>query len=237
MGLIFQRIQSLKDKYEHCLKVANKIYAWKFYHEMLNTVYGCFQVLKPLSREPVTVARKDDVEIILGEWVRKKKEWQTQGWVVNDEYSFLEVMREFGGQMKPYVRKAIAEDFSSLVDLAVKLVPYDTMEFKVDVPPTKVYRYSIYSKINMNEVDVTALGVHTIEPLEVMLFYSENRYVDLSLRDVETVLALEDLMDYVVKLYDLAESRIPPIIDHNNKIIEEMKKVVAPLIVARELHS
>lgn len=236
MGLIFQRIQSLKDKYEHCLKVANKIYTKELHSEMLIFVYNCFKVLKPLSREPDVVLRKGDTDIIIGDWISEKKRWHTRGWAVIDEYDFLEIIREFGEEIKPHVRKAISAEFASLVDLAVKLVPYSTTEFKIDIPPTKVYRCNIYNEIDMNEVNVIALGVTTNEPLEVMLFYGENGYVSLKLRDVGTVLTIEDLMDHMVKLYDLAESQISPIIDHNNKIIEEMKKVVAPLIVARELH-
>jgi len=235
MGLIVQQIQLLKDKYERCIEVANKIHTCKLQEDMEGLVYDCFQALKPLSRKPVTVAKVGSTEIILGEWVREKERWHVLGWVVTYEHRFLYLIREFGGRMKPYVRKAIAEDFSSLVDLAVKLVPYDTTEFKVMIPPTRVHLCGIFDKVDVDAVEVTALGVRTYDPLEVVLFKGDKRYKGVSLREVETLIALEDLMDYVVKLYDSVEAQIIPIIEHNNRVMEEMREVAAPYRIAKSV--
>jgi len=236
MGLILQGVESIKEKYNHCLDVSDRINTYKLRRSIGYDVLDCFRAIRPLSREPKIVVRVDDEEFQLWEWIRHKRPWNKIGRVIVDGVEFMDIIRMFGERMKPLVRSEIASEFSSLVDLTFKLLPYNALNSRITIPPTKIRAYRTSPRIEFVEIDVEMLGVHTDEPQNVLLFDERGGRLIQDLTDINTPTVLEDLIDHVVRLYDSVDMQISTMKEHNDKIIEEMRKVVAPFLVANEIH-
>jgi len=201
---------------------------------MKRFVLNCFKAIRPLSHEPVVVVSEGDRVIVLGTFVRVKFRWKRRAHTCNESELF-NVIRDYGVRMKLYVRRAILGEFSDLVDLTAKLKPYFEFNFRVDIPLTTIYKYDDKGRRLPNPIEVDSILVNTVFPYSVK-FLRNGRYVDWAdIEDPAFYLMTESIIEHVVELYKRAESEISAVIEHNNGIMREMERIVAPFIVAKEI--
>lgn len=240
MGILTGRIVELQSKINKILGMIDEIDTRKLQRELERFVFKCFSVFKPLSRKyrEVCIYENDGYreKLCVGEWLRLKSGSQRYGSYVCREWEFFDVVRKCGDKVKPYVRRSIREDFSGLVDLVKKLKPFSAVRFSVRFPPVKVSSVSIYSNsLGFNSHMVSEVFLDTKYPHIVELRSNGKIMVEIRVNDVEYFFELEDVIDYVVELYLKVRDQVIAVKKHNDKVVEEMRKIVEPWMIANKL--
>jgi hypothetical protein len=233
MGLIVEGIRRVKPQVDFIVRSIPKVDVRSLQEKMEKTVYDCFRALMPLSYEHRVICKlSDGDELCLGEWIRiKYSEYQKYGSIVDDESRFFTLIREYGYHIKPWVRKPIKRDFTNLVDLAVKLKPYVDITVETDIPETVVYRYRIHEYDNEGVVlmpfKAKKISISFRCPTYVT-FMNDEDGKDMRVTDEEDIAMIEDIVDYVVELYRRADAQIAVVREHNEKVLEEMRRIAEP---------
>lgn len=237
MGTIARIIRNLSPKLDEILNIAPKIFTRSLQSDMENFVFKCFEQLKPFSHEFKKVCELgDSYELYVGEWIREKREWQKYGTVV--QYHFLDVIREHGDKIKPFVRTPIKDVFAELVDLTKQLVPYKDFSVRIDIPEIELRSYScdrVYKRVNEKSIVVNVLLVETKDPWMLELFRDRNVQWCMDIDDIRSLIVLEDIIDYVVELYRKADVELSVVKKHNESIMSVMEELVTPWKIAKEL--
>jgi len=233
MEILASWMRTVAEYRSHLTQSAERINTFLLNVEMECFVFNCFKAIKPLSYKPVIVVSEGDHAIVLGTLVGlkfRRKKTRTR-----NESDLFNIIREYGAQMKPYVRRAISEEFSALVGFTSKLTPYTDVNFSVDIPPTTICKHDATGQFHFDPIEVDSLLVKTTWPY-VVRFFKDGREVNWGdVGDPAFYLMAEDIIEHVVRLYKHAESELPAIIERNNGIMREMERIVAPFIVAKEM--
>jgi hypothetical protein len=215
--------------------------------QMESLVHDCFVTLKPLSSGLKTVTRMSTSygtrEILIGEWIRDRSGHQKLGSLVWGTDNTFKCMREHGEQMKPLVRRTISNEFSQLVDLTKQLISYKDLTVKLDIPPTEVYEHECLigispekGGVNLAPKTVYSIAIETQNPNDIYLFVEGEKAAKArQLTDEAKTPIFEDIISYLVDLFKKADAEVSKIRAHNEKIMEQMKHIVAPLKIAESL--
>lgn len=233
-------IRDFKPGLEYILKVAKKIDTGELDNEMRDTVYKFFNALRPLSHKFKEVC---DVELYsysyvlgVGEWFRIKDYYHQKYGSFLGSYDLLYVVREYGDLIKPHVRRPVREAFSELVDLAKELIPYEEIVFKINVPEVEVYfPVVVNGEVKLEQETVYKIEMSTVHPKELMLHVKGREWPRRAWLELSELPTLEDIMDYVVELYRRADAELSEVIEHNNRVLKRMKKVVMPYMISGSL--
>ncbi|MEM4811183.1 MAG: hypothetical protein QXS92_04650 [Thermofilum sp.] len=241
MGKLIEAIRELEPKYDRAVKLARDLSTYVLHNRMIDFVYEAFESLKPLSNRFRKVAELSEGELYIGEWLRVKKWYRVRrGVEVRNKEEFFELIRSYGDLMKPLVRRMIREDFSRLVDLTKALSPYNSIRLEVKVPNIEVHTCFCASWIDSMVIDsfrVAALAFDSRDPLSIELVDQYGQCKLFNVASLSFLPAFEDLADYVFELYQMAEEAISMTREHNEKVMKEMREVIAPYVIARELTS
>lgn len=237
MGKLLSDLLAIKDKIDLCLKIAERIDTRSLNFDMCDSVYNYFSSLRPLSLKMIGTGIKDDSgkEVLIWKWFYKEDHVISLN-TFEDPMKFFDFIRKHGEQVEPFVRREVAEEFSSLVDLAAKLKMYKNLKIRLDIPPTRVYLCHIDRGIRVEQIDVCGLALHTNGPYDIHFIDPDGDSIcDNYLYELKFFVSAEDLMDYLIQLYRKAEDALSETVEHNNRILERMENVAAPFIVANNV--
>ena len=245
MGIIISAIRIIKPAYDFCLQMIPKVNTYSLQRSMEEFVIDCFEALKPLSHSFKEIAYTDSGDILcIGEWIRVRGRYQKYGSNINKPSTFFYYIRKYGGYIKPDVRKPIRDTFSQLVDLAVKLKPYDTVLVKLQIPETEVFEYYYpYAEkgdgkvVEIRSMKINAIGIKTNSPSYLFLFKcgEEDDPIERDITHEVNASIFEDIVSYMVDLFKKAYKEVSEIREHNEKIMKQMEEVVAPFKIASNL--
>jgi hypothetical protein len=241
MGIIVSGIKLIKPAYDFCLQMAPKVDTKTLQKQMESLVQDSFATLKPLSSSLQTVTRIHTSygtrEILIGEWVRDKSSYQKLGSIVWNESEFFKCIREHGEQMKPLVRRPIRNEFSQLADLTKQLISYSDLTVRIDIPPTEVYEHecSLGEQVKLTRKVVKSIAIETCRPYKILLDVGERENKERELTAEAYTPIFEDIISYLVDLFKKADAEVSKVRNHNEKIMEQMKQIVAPLKIANSL--
>jgi hypothetical protein len=114
MGVIFQMILALKDRYDYVLQATEEINTASLETDLERLVFKSFEALRPLRSEYMVVGdlKNSDGKVYeqigVGEFIRQKATYETYGsnFRPDSEWSwkrFLDLMREHGHLVTPHV--------------------------------------------------------------------------------------------------------------------------------------
>jgi hypothetical protein len=242
MGIIASGIKLIKPAYDFCLQMVPKVDTKTLQKQMESLVHDCFITLKPLSSGLKTVTRTSTSygtrEILIGEWIRDRSGHQKLGSLVWGTDNTFRCMREHGEQMKPLVRRTISNEFAQLVDLTKQLISYRDLTVRMDIPPTEVYEHGCYvgEQVKLAPKVVYSIAIATQSPVDIILFIEgEEEAEEKKLSDEKKTPIFEDIVSYLVDLFKKADVEVSKVRDYNEKIMEQMKQIVAPLKIADSL--
>jgi hypothetical protein len=248
MGEIISAIERMKPTYDAVLRIVPKTHTSELMKNLLTFVWKTFEELKPLShqRRKVCLIETESwsygtifTELYINEWLMRKYNWCARC-SPPDEGAFFDLIRRFGDEAVPHVRRPIRETFSELVDLTKRLIPYDEIEVRAEIPRVKVARYVFPWKfsgdgsIAIIKRDVNAISVRTSWPWNLTLSGDEGE-MTIDITDESEVALFEDIIDHVFKLYREAEDKVAKIRAHNEEIMERMREAVGPWKIARAI--
>jgi len=220
MSILVSKIQELKPDYDYCLKAARKLCTWDLTFEMQKFVYDCFAKLYEQLPEYKSASEEQKYNDILTDRPDRF------------ELAFLTVRSE-GRRLKKTVDKRIAKEFAELVELTKELIDYDKLKFKISIPRTKVYTCRALDKVRIMPKEVNGLAIRPNLPHKVFFLRNDRTLFGRDLRDMETFPSVEDVLKYLVQLYDTARSELQPIIKHNRRVMKKMDKVVSGFGVSK----
>jgi hypothetical protein len=225
--------------------MAPKVDTRTLQREIEYTVRDCFYALRPLCPKYQKVCDMKDAygnhELCIGEWFREKRgSWQKLGSSIEHTNSVFSIIKKYGDQVKPHVRKTIKKEFAELVDLAKQLQSYEDLIVKLDIPPTEVFEHKCCGgdepSMAIEPAVLTAVAIETQHPHKIFLFKEGGKEPESrELEDESKTPLFEDIVSYLVELFKKADAQVSLVRNHNQKIMEQMKQIVAPLKIANSL--
>lgn len=235
MGVIISGVRMISEPYNYILKKANDIHVYSLAKELTDFVNDSFEALKPLSYEYKEICQMKDEgyhdrgKLCIGTWLRTKYSgYYKYGRIVNDIIPYI---LKYGDELKPHVRRPIKDDFADLVDLTKKLKDYENIQETMEISPKKLYKYHVYESVNVDELVITELELNTSSPRDVIMRPREGAGEDswgIDIRSDKTPAVLEDVIDNVVKLYNMVDAKLSVVRDHNQQIISQIDQIVTP---------
>lgn len=246
MGIIIAGLKLIKPAYDFVLQMAPKVHTKGLQSTMENFVNDCFQTLRPLTykyREVCEIEHEWGKEkLCIGEWLRLKYRFQTYGSTLDYPERVFKHLRKYGDELKPHVRKPIKADFAELVDLTKELQSYNEVSVKLEIPETEVFEhycpsYSYDDKaVTIKSTVVNGIGVKSSDPWTLLLFHNgEEEPEKRSITDESKAPLFEDIISCMVELFKKADAKVSVVREHNEKIMEEMERIVGPWKIANEL--
>lgn len=246
MGIIIAGLKLIKPAYDFVLEMAPGVYTDGLQSGMEKFVNDCFQTLRPLTYKYTEVCevehRWGKETLCIGEWLRLKYRYQTYGSTLERSEQVFTYIRDYGDELKPHVRKPIKDDFAKLVDLAKNLQSYNEVVVKLEIPETEVFehycpKYSYDDKaITITSIVASAIGIKTSDPWTLLLFKDgEEEPEERSITDESEASLFEDIISHMVELFKRADAEVSVVREHNEKIMEEMSRIVGPWKIANEL--
>jgi hypothetical protein len=239
MGLIVEGIRRIKPQMDFIVRSIPKVDVRSLQDKMEMTVYDCFRALMPLSSEyKVVCETSDGSKLCIGEWIRVKDSWHRYGSIADSKSMFFRLIREYGYRLKPFVRRTIKHDFASLVDLAVKLKSYVDMTVEMEIPEIVIYRCRIFdygdAGVALMPFKAEKIAISLRCPTYVTFMNGEDGK-DIRIIDEEDMPMVEDVIDYVVELYKRADAQVAVVREHNEKVLEEMRRIAEPWKLANSI--
>lgn len=232
-----EALMELIPKRDRILHLSNAVDTYSLQKGLAEHVYSAFRCLAPLRRGLKYVGSTEHGYLYVGRWLKLRGAYARRGPEVRDEGRFFEIITSYGDLIGPHVRRQVRGDFSRLVDATRRLEPYASLRVSVEVPGVLVYvcSYSCASgRLGLRPLRVSAVELETASSRIVRLL-SSAEYVCINVSDTLSLVALEDVVDYVVELYEEADRRLSRRREHNERVMEEVEEVVAPYRVAASL--
>ena len=180
-----------------------------------------------------------DAYLALGKWIRWKTRWYRYGELIYDS-EFFGVIREFGDQLVPYVRRTIRTVFSELVELTkqIKIVP----DFGVELTfsPRTILEYDMYADkrgLVFKTFQITGLSLETDSPLKIHFQRSDKEfhYDYITLNSPHDLHLIAQLINELEKLYEIAYAEVREAREHDQKILKRMEDLVMPYKLSKAL--
>jgi len=203
---------------------------------MLRTVFDAFALYRPLSYTMHNLAYEGDYTISIGEWIRIKDKWSQRGSYIQSHRQFYELICKYGEAMSQYVRRPIKDEFTRLVQLVKQLKPYNRMEYSKDINKI-VHILNDYDVTKITEYRATKVVINTDNPDIVTI--RVDTHTDpiriLHVGRLDTIYIIEVIIDDLIPLYKQAARDVTAIKEHNDRILEEIKRLVLPRRISNGL--
>ena len=232
MGVIISGVRMISEPYNYILQKAKDIHVSKFNKDLERFLNSSFEALKPLSYKYKEVCNMsedgDTYYLCIGTWLRTK--WRSRGYGshVGDIIPYI---RKYGDELKPHVRSPIKDDFADIVDLTKKLRNYDDIEEKMEISPRKLCMYQTsYADdcIEVSEKTVKELSLSTTRPKTLVMASEDEGDWRLDITYERSPAVVEDVIDDVVRLYDMVDAKLSVVRDHNQRITSQIDQIVTP---------
>jgi len=255
MGLIFQTILDLKDRYDYVLQATKEVNTRSLQSNLEELTFKSFDALRPLRSEYAVVGDLKDSDgkvynqIGVGEFIRLKNSGETYGsnFKPDSEWSwrrFLELMREHGHLITPHINTSKQEDFGRLVQITEGLKLYNELTVSLEVdPPLTVHKhnynkYAAFRVLELEEKKVVKLFLKTSDPEKVVynkVKENESSYwpdaIDVTYEG--NIPVVEDLIDHLVKIYKMAGELVDVTKRHNEPLTTEMDTLASAYKVSK----
>ena len=257
MGVIYMTILALKDRYDYLLQASKEVNTYSHQVLLEELIFQSFEALRPLRGDYVVAGDLKNAEgkvyeqIGVGEFIRQRSSGDTYGsnFKPGSDWSrrqFVDIIRSHGEMITPHVGASKREDFGRLVQISKDFKFYDELTVSLEVdPPLTVHRHSYgkYSTIPILELDdkkVEKLILRSSNSDRVIYNkVDEERFgywpdvFDLS--NEANVAVVEDLIDYLVKLYGMASELVDVTKRHNEPLAAEMGTLASVYNISRRL--
>jgi hypothetical protein len=255
MGVIVQTILALKDRYDYVLQATKDVNTRSLQLNLDELIFKSFVSLRPLRSEYKVVGDLKDSDgkvynqIGVGEFIRQKSTHETYGsnFRPDSEWSrsmFVGLIRSHGDLITRHVSTSKQEDFGRLVQITKDLKPYDelTVSLKID-PPLTVHKhtYNKYDAFRVLEIEdkkVEKLFLKTTDPEKVIYnkINENDSWISIDQVDVTyeaNIPVVEDLIDYLVKIYKMAGELVDVTKRHNEPLMAEMDLIASAYKVSK----
>jgi len=243
--MIISLLEELRPQLNKLLKLAEKINTYQLNNQIRDHVYGCFRTIVPLSRTfKVTSIKVEhlwgyDAYLAIGKWIRWKIRWYKYGDLIY-ENEFFDVIREYGDQLVPYVRKTIRSIFAELVELTkqIKIVP--DFGVQINFAPRTILEYELYSGkrgVDFKTSKINTLIIKTDSPLHIDYLGMNEKlgYNYITLNSKHDLHLIAQLINELEKLYEIAYEEVREARKHDLKILKRMEDLVLPFKLSRAL--
>lgn len=265
MGTIAETLRELKPKYDKLIDLSNKINTRRLQEELLESVFGCFHSLRPLSYKYQELPQdkfklpqdkfkssSSYYSLTIGTWIGKKWRYQKYGSSISYEREFFDIIRKYGSDLVKYLRRPIKDDFTKLTDLTKQTKSYDETAVSIVLTaPRKIMDYSFpycprgYYGFRSETTPIEGkmkLETKIIKGLGVgthkpleVILHETIGNETLSINSESNVAVLEDIIDDALKLYRKADSIVGKLRQHNEAIMEQMKTIAIPWKLGKEM--
>lgn len=234
MGVIISGLRIISEPYNYILQKSKDVHVYSLTRELEKFVNGSFGALKPLSHEYKEACQMDKEDysdggmLCIGTWLRSKySRHYKYGSTIDDIFPYI---RKYGDELKEHVRGPIKDDFADAVDLTKELKDYEDIEETITISPRKLCRYWIHESVKTNEKEVRKLWLSTSSPKRVIMKSSEDDEDPwrIDIDNDDSPAALEDVIDSVVRLYDMVDAKLAVVREHNRRIMSQIDQVVTP---------
>ena len=256
MGVIVQTILALKDRYDYVLQATKDVNTKTLQDNLDELVFKSFEALRPLRSEYKIVGDITNSEgkvyeqIGVGEFVRQKSTNETYGsnFRPDSEWSrrrFVDLMRSHGNLITSHVSTSKQEDFGRLVQIINDLKFYDELTVSLEVNPSITVhkhtcnKYTAFRVLELDEKKVEKLFLSTSDPEKVVYnkrVENNSSWVSIDNIDVtyeSNIPVVEDLIDYLVKIYKMAGELVDVSRSHNEPLTTEMDTLASAYKVSK----
>jgi len=226
-------ISELLPKFRDIQEIVPRIHTRSLQKDMEDIVFKCFMGFAPLrhrmTNEPVFTERTSwggYEGYFVGKWINRiylgnpqgRRSKYERGSTITDHDEFLKLIRSHGYQ---------------IADCLLYTSP--TRDVNVEVALFRAYDWYSCDPVPemVNKVLVKTIAVSTDYPYRLEISPRK----ELSLGNINCVLAIEDILDEVLELYREAEKEVRKVREHNERILEELKEVTAPYWLSSEIKS
>jgi len=173
----------------------------------------------------------------VGRKLRLRDKHRTLGQVVDDPSDFFLIVREHGDALTQYVREDIREDFVKAVELVQQLRSPKLLRTTMPVPHVEctVLQFSVRS-ISFKKYVVKEIGYEDWYYEYLHITSTNDEIYRVRLDSTYALFILDDLSDYVLKLFENIHNEMESTKRHNEPILEKLDSVVAPYRLARKMH-
>lgn len=243
--MIISLLEELKPQLSKLLQLSNAINTYYLNHEIHNRVYEAFRTIASLSRTfkvtPIKIEYRwgSDAYLAIGKWLRWKTRWYRYGELIY-EGEFFEVIRKYGNQLVPYVRRTIRSVFSELVELAKQIRIVPDFEVRLTFSPRTIIEYDLYAgtrSMSFKTFQVKGLSIKTDQPLSIELLRTDKKfsYNCITLNKKYDLHLIAQLVNEIERLYEAANKEVREAREHDLEILKKMEDLVLPFKLSKAL--
>lgn len=236
MGKISERIIELTPKIAKMYEMMQRCNTRILRNEMFIYIFNSFLLYRPLSYNEHRLYVTDNMIVTIHEWIKLKRSWRSRGSYLDSYSDFYELICKYGDEMSQYVRRSIKDEFIRLVQLTKQLQPYNELAYTKDVDKV-IHILHDYDVTDVKSERIIAIRIETDHPDSVKLVYGHAEWErhTFNLLSLKSIHVIEDVIDDLMPLYEMAVKDVSAIKEHNDKILEEIKKLVMPRYISNEL--
>jgi len=237
MGKAKQYLIETKKFWEELYGLAKSLNTGLLQWDLLREVREHFYVLEPFTykfrkvKDLQTTSWGTKIELWIGTGLVKKLSYQLKGTSIRRPEEFVTKIREHGLDLVHFVRRPIREIFHRLV-LETKALKFFTPISVTRPFGTEVIHFA--ESLHCEFKDVFTISSQYPERIA---FAKEKLVWGDHLFTIETMIQFEDHLDILKDAYSELHRKVQMIIDHNEPILERMKKITTPFRLAKRLKS
>jgi hypothetical protein len=234
LGNILKAFLEFEDNMKRILDIANRINTRTLQFGLDADVVENFRALIPLSEKYQIVGKSGYYQLAVGEWLRLKSSYHTYGGPVNAASEAFRLFKEQGQEIIPFVRPAIKTEFTKLIELMQKILPYDNERIELELPiPPDYFIFDDQKGLTHASERSEKVAVESNYPLTVRLAKAgQDPYswsgIHFVLTDKEYTHLLEDVYPQVLDILIQLDVKITKKIEFNKPILKEMSETVIP---------
>jgi len=231
MGVIISGVRMISEPYNYILQKSWDIHVYELKSNLVRFLNDSFGALKPLSHKYKTVCDINEEPgrsthyLCVGSWLRTRWGSRGHGSHVND---IIPYVLKYGDELKEHVRRPIKDDFAKAVDLTKELKEYEDIGEAITVSPRKLHSYWMYRSLEVNEKTVNGLTLNTSMPKIVILKSDGDDSWRIDISNDNSPAVIEDIIDDVVRLYDMVDAKLSVVREHNQRITSQIDQVIMP---------
>jgi len=235
LGKIFDAINALSPTLSKLCNLASQCDTYALRKDMLNTVYQAFHVYMPLSNSQYRIASTSRKEIYLGKWIRVRYEWNKRGSYIKSSAELYSIIKEYGEVMIHHVRSSIRDEFKYLVYLTKQLKEYKNFQYSLKINKT-IYIVDSADVTKAMQYSINRIVLETDRPFIITVRDDDNGsyWSVMSICNLDSLTSLEDILEELIPLYEQVLKDITAIKEHNDQILEEMRKVTLPAYISMQ---
>ena len=241
MGVIISGVRMISEPYNYILQKAKDVRVSKLAAELETFINNSFAGLRPLSHKYKVVCNMSEEHtnyLCVGTWLRTKWGRNSRGYG-SHVGNIVPYILKYGDELSEHVRRPIKDDFADIVDLTKELKKYEDISEVIGIEPKKLYKYNMSwhdDCVEVHEKEVKELSLNTSSPKTVVMMTENDEdpwKVDITYERSPAV--IEDVIDNVVRLYNMVDAKLSVVRDHNQQIMSQIDQIVTPHMLLKAL--